>query len=343
MRNIFIFLSVICLLSCSKENEPNYVVSGVYSAEDFLDVRNQKLYKCIEIGDQIWMAENLAYRLEGVDNNLDCRTWEEAIYSMSIDSVQVSDDILYPALMEALDNGELANPMTTWYMNFWDVFGMMYDPRGYTVEGLMEELITGWGVITDEMEIEALWEDVYTIKRQYAGEVIAESLENNFQEAEKTNGGYASTYGLLYSLEGAKKAVPVDGGWRLPTDDDWKKLEQYLGMSVEDANLENAWRGDVQGEMLKEGEHGIGFNALYGGGKLYVPTYSKNTDNDTYTKCGQNAYFWTSEEFVADSAALGIIRSVAVFSEQILRTTTRIVNEDNYPVLYSVRLVRDKK
>ena len=288
------------------------------------------------------MAENLAYRLEGVDNNLDCRTWKETIFSMPIDSVQVDDDVLYPALMEALDNGELFNPMTTWYMNFWDVFEMMYDPRGGTVEDCVESIIS-MGCLTNEVEIDALWEDIYSIKRQYATVVIAESLEENFIEAEKSNGNYSATYGLLYSLEGAKKAVPQDGGWRLPTDADWKKLEQYLGMSQYDVDLENEWRGDIQGEVLKEGEHGIGFNALYGGGKLYVPTYSKNTDNDTYTKCGQNAYFWTSEEFVADSASLGIIRSVAVFSEQILRTSTRIVNDDNYPVLYSVRLVKDKK
>ena len=32
-----------------------------------------------------------------------------------------------------------------------------------------------------------------------------------------------STYGYLYSWQGAQEAVP--DGWRLPTDDDWKKLE----------------------------------------------------------------------------------------------------------------------
>ena len=36
------------------------------------------------------------------------------------------------------------------------------------------------------------------------------------------------TYGYLYSWQGAQEAVP--DGWRLPTDDDWKKLEMALGM-----------------------------------------------------------------------------------------------------------------
>ena len=39
------------------------------------------------------------------------------------------------------------------------------------------------------------------------------------------------TYGYLYSWQGAQEAVP--DGWRLPTDDDWKKLEMALGMAPE--------------------------------------------------------------------------------------------------------------
>ena len=115
-------------------------------------------------------------------------------------------------------------------------------------------------------------------------------------------------------------------------------------MSEEEIAKDNAWRGDIQGVYLKEGsEYSIGFNALYGGGKLYVPTYDSNSDDDTYTRQGQNAYFWTSEKLTeSDSIPLGMIRSVAIFNEQILRTTTRIVNDSGQPTMFSVRLVKDK-
>ena len=51
------------------------------------------------------------------------------------------------------------------------------------------------------------------------------------------------TYGYLYSWQGAQEAVP--DGWRLPTDDDWKKLEMALGMTQQQADADG-WRGTVQ-------------------------------------------------------------------------------------------------
>lgn len=40
---------------------------------------------------------------------------------------------------------------------------------------------------------------------------------------------------------------------RLPTDDDWKKLEKTLGMSVSEINMSDEWRGSYEGDLLKEG------------------------------------------------------------------------------------------
>jgi uncharacterized protein (TIGR02145 family) len=51
-----------------------------------------------------------------------------------------------------------------------------------------------------------------------------------------------------YVLSTGKKYVPE--GWRVPTDEDWKKLEEYLGMSVAEIEQTN-WRGTDQGDQLK--------------------------------------------------------------------------------------------
>ena len=47
-------------------------------------------------------------------------------------------------------------------------------------------------------------------------------------------------YGFLYTYQGALDAVP--NGWRLPSDEDWQRLEGALGMpATQTTRLE--WRG----------------------------------------------------------------------------------------------------
>ncbi len=57
------------------------------------------------------------------------------------------------------------------------------------------------------------------------------------------------TYGVLYNWPAAMQACPT--GWHLPSDDEWKELEMFLGMSQEQAD-EWGWRGTDEGGKLKE-------------------------------------------------------------------------------------------
>ena len=181
-------------------------------------------------------------------------------------------------------------------------------------------------------------------KKELPERVVLSQLIAQGQVTDRENGHYSDSLGYLYSLEGALAALPAEGGWRLPTDEDWKKLERYLGMAESEVERENDWRGTTEGALLKEGEHGIGFNALFGGGKMYTDGYSNWYDNESFSRKGQNAYFWTSTTRPeTDSTEVGVIRSMAVFTDQILRTTTRLVNEDGHPTMFSVRLVKNKE
>lgn len=68
-------------------------------------------------------------------------------------------------------------------------------------------------------------------------------------------------YGMLYTLEAAEEYSPP--GWHLPSDDEWKQLESFLGMT-EDEIESFGERGSYAGFLLgKDG--GPGFDALYGG------------------------------------------------------------------------------
>ena len=59
------------------------------------------------------------------------------------------------------------------------------------------------------------------------------------------------TYGRLYDWEAAKAIAAKIPGWHLPTDDEWKTLEMFLGMSKSEAD-DTGWRGSPVGTKLKK-------------------------------------------------------------------------------------------
>lgn len=108
-----------------------------------------------------------------------------------------------------------------------------------------------------------------------------------------------SAYGVLYQWEAAKIACP--SGWHLPSDDEWKTLEIFLGMSQSVAD-ERGYRGTDEGKKLKStsgwysggnGTNVYGFDANGGGygysdGRFTSPFY-------------QSAGFWSSSQYLSYS------------------------------------------
>lgn len=96
--------------------------------------------------------------------------------------------------------------------------------------------------------------------------------------------------GRWYTWEAAKKACPE--GWRLPTDEDWKKLEKYIGMDASDLDERYNRNSGTVGKFLKSGG-GLGFDAEFAG--LRNPNAGDNYFNT-------QACFWTSTEFDVSNA-----------------------------------------
>ena len=73
--------------------------------------------------------------------------------------------------------------------------------------------------------------------------------------------------GALYNGYVDDKKLALTG-WRIHTDDNWKEIEIALGMSKEDADKGECWRGDGIGERMKEvlGVVFAGYRGLSGGG-----------------------------------------------------------------------------
>jgi uncharacterized protein (TIGR02145 family) len=143
-----------------------------------------------------------------------------------------------------------------------------------------------------------------------------------------------STYGRLYNwyaVADTRNIAPE--GWRVPTDEDWKQLETYLGMSQAQTDA-SSWRGTDEGGRLKDtttlwsspnagATNETGFTALPGGyrfrgGGFYGISYG--------------AGFWSATE---ESSGNAWTRYLGNDFSQVSRNSL-----DKY-YGYSVRCVRD--
>jgi uncharacterized protein (TIGR02145 family) len=81
-------------------------------------------------------------------------------------------------------------------------------------------------------------------------------------------------------------------GWHVPSDKDWKDLEDYLGMSTDDQEVSNNWRGTDQGTQLKE-VGTSGFEAKLAGFRNTVGNFDGR---------GVNTHLWSSTAPVGGGA-----------------------------------------
>lgn len=112
-----------------------------------------------------------------------------------------------------------------------------------------------------------------------------------------------TTFGYLYNfyaVADSRRIAPA--GWHIPSDEEWKVLESYLGMSSSDLDVMN-WRGTDQGNQLKIaggnttywinssdqysifGTNSSGFTAIGGACRVF---------NGSWGDLAHTAFWWTS-------------------------------------------------
>jgi uncharacterized protein (TIGR02145 family) len=106
-----------------------------------------------------------------------------------------------------------------------------------------------------------------------------------------------STYGLLYNwyaINDARQIAPE--GWHVATEEDWQDLESFLGMTQNEVEGEERWRGSNEGFRLKSitgwesggnGTDEVGFTGLPGGVR---------EQDGLYSALGFYAHLWSSSE-----------------------------------------------
>lgn len=329
--NILLLLLLVLFGACSDDNDGLSVDwSQIKKVDDFVDPRDGHVYQCMQIGDQIWMAENLAYYLpEGAYGG--CFTWNEEPLDLS--SVSIPNERWGEVARELLND-----PSHDWEAEGVDLESLetcikkvadMGLPQSPQMNNIMNQNPAFYLPFVEKLE-EAKLDYLPAVATAHAA------------AAEAENGGYSKTYGYLYTLDAAKKSVP--DGWRLPSDEDWQKLEKALGISSPDLEKMNAWRGSTQGDMLKNGGAAL-FNAKMAGCNAYVPS----TNAMEYINLRNCAYYWASDEKEVEDLSSdgglvkeGIMREIAIYSTKIWRGVTRL--ENGYRgVTYSVRCVKDVK
>lgn len=98
---------------------------------------------------------------------------------------------------------------------------------------------------------------------------------------------YAAKYGRLYTWEDASKACPV--GWHLPSDEEWKALEKFIGMSFDVLDIAG-YRDSIAYKIKPGGATGLnldfgGYRMMWGDGSFhYARDYG---DYWTNTRSGQ--------------------------------------------------------
>lgn len=359
-------LSLAAFLGCSDDAdliaEPLVPVSD---AGTWVDTRDGHEYGVVRIGQQEWITENLAYYLPtGTAGG--CFTWDEKEGDYLIDDVTFDPDTVqiiltdddyrevYTSVVESPSHDWLVedNINNATLLNFLASYLSLYGQQAFT--DVMAYYPNFHAVLTAALD--AHRETLRSGQLAIIEERCRNTVITHRDKAEAANGGYSQRYGYLYSLDGARAAVPSEGGWRLPTDDDWMQLEAAMGLTTDDQQTLNAWRGHGAGDVLKRlfyrAKPASSGGELFAGCNAYLRTNERQ-----YIRQGQCAYFWvdyetkTSEEqevageggetsFETFIYRLGMVRQLAIYSDAIWRGTTRTDNIYRNTT-YSVRLVRD--
>ncbi len=190
--------------------------------------------------------------------------------------------------------------------------GTWTDPRDGTEYGWVRYGDTEWMTSNLKFKVDSSY-----IYQDYNARDDEESEEN------------LEKYGRLYSYRSALKACP--DGWRIPTDEDWQKLEQYLGMSSSESNGLD-WRGNIARNMLTLKGDTCDLGLRLGG------YYTEHTIMGTsgFRFMGVYAFYWTSTRDNSKDGLYYYYRKLTYAQNSVYRQSME--PEQQY---LNVRCVRD--
>ncbi len=143
-----------------------------------------------------------------------------------------------------------------------------------------------------------------------------------------------SEYGMLYNCWVTTDDV-CPTGWRLPTDDDWKTLERYIGFEESQLDSFGCSRGNNEAVKLKL--YGItGLNVIFPG-----VVYSAGGSMPTFRDLGIKAVFWCYGTIpVPGKYPTGIVnRAITIYNDNICREPLTV--DSRYSYYGSIRCLKE--
>lgn len=142
---------------------------------------------------------------------------------------------------------------------------------------------------------------------------------------------YIPTFGNLMNYDDAVASAPE--GWRLPTDEDWQKLERTLGMSN---TASKGWRGNGVAYKMQEKDSGCELGLLIGGSCALLQHLGMMSQELAWVN--EYGYYWTS------TIDPGYDDFTMVYYRKITAGDGRVVRECmRSECMLSVRWVKDVK
>lgn len=148
-----------------------------------------------------------------------------------------------------------------------------------------------------------------------------------------------ATFGRLYTwytVTDNRNICPL--GWHVPSDNEWKTLERYLGINqteIDKYDSSHSWRGTKEGDKLKEigtthwkspnkgATDETGFTAVPGG---------QRTLSGNFLNIGAGSYWWSATQYDSTKACL----------RYLFYSTSNIHNANSSKKNgYSIRCIRD--
>ncbi|QGY44101.1 hypothetical protein GM418_10660 [Maribellus comscasis] len=327
---LFVFL-VIIMVQCRKEKmigsdpiELSYIVTDVSAYAAYDGAINLSVTGGIPPYGFFWSNGEVTEDIDSLDGGIYVIIVTDKLHQIKADTIEVLQpdpdsiilryEINYPTTNEGNDGSVILTVKGGYppYSYLWstgsqskDIFGLSADLYTVTVTDSLGLTRTDTISLQDFIvDVEGNSYGTITIGNQtWMKQNLRVQHTAGGEEVEsfvyRNRDSLAGSYGRLYTWEAAMNGSNEDGaqgicpdGWHIPTDEEYKILEMALGMTQQDADKSNTWRGTDVGTKLKFGGSS-GFDALLSG---------RMKGDETYSYMDKIEYLWTSTESGSEKA-----------------------------------------
>lgn len=158
--------------ACADDDAITLNTASIKEAPDFVDARDGHVYHCIQIGDQIWTTENLAYMLPLASAD-GCVTWDEKQDidpdSLVVDTaniVVVISDEKYKEIYDGVVNDpghdwptEVGTDSLQFHLMFNNFYGEMFTQEQFTNVFVNDPVMAPFGkLLLERLKVQRLVE-----------------------------------------------------------------------------------------------------------------------------------------------------------------------------------------